>query len=129
MIKSGEITRFKFHLSYLDPYSNTKKCPNVLLEVKQELKQLLDQKNKEKAKKATYIEEIRSELRGTMRERDRHLIDDDEDEKEKEEDVYMYPGDMNVPLMRALNLEQHVMYQKLANGTDNKKNDLRETKE
>ena len=96
VIKSGEITRFKFHLSYLDPYSNTKKCPNVLLEVKQEMKQLLDQKNKEKAKKETYIEEICGELRGTMRGRDRHLIDDDEDEKEKEEDVYMYPGDMTL---------------------------------
>ena len=60
-------------------------------EVKQEMKQLLDQKNKEKAKKAADIEEIRAELRGTIGGRDRHLIDDDEDE---EEDVYMYPGDM-----------------------------------
>ena len=58
------------------------------------MKQLLDQKNKEKAKKTADIEEIRAELRGTMGGRDRHLIDNDEDEEEEEEDVYMYPGDM-----------------------------------
>ena len=58
------------------------------------MRQLLDQKNKEKKKKAVDIEEIHAELRGTMRGRDRHLIDDDEDKEEEEEDVYMYPGDM-----------------------------------
>ena len=71
-----------------------KTSPNVPSEVKQEMRQLLDQKNKEKAKKAAYIEEICAELRGTMRGRDRYLIDDDEDEEEEEEDVYMYPGDI-----------------------------------
>ena len=98
VIRSGGITRFKFHLSHLDPHSNTKKCPNVPSEVKQEMRQLLDQKNKEKTKKTADIEEIRVELRGTMGGRDRHLIDDDEDEEEEEEeeeeDVYMYPSDM-----------------------------------
>ena len=34
MIKSGGITCFKFHLSHTDPHSNTKKCPNVMPEVK-----------------------------------------------------------------------------------------------
>ena len=65
------------------------------------MRQLLDQKNKEKAKKVTDIEEIRVKLRGTMGGCDRHLIDDDEDEEEEDEDVeeededvYMYPGDM-----------------------------------
>ena len=33
-IKSGGITRLKFHLSHTDPHSNTKKCPNVPPEVK-----------------------------------------------------------------------------------------------
>ena len=94
MIRSGGITRFKYHLSHSDPHSNTKKCPNVPPEVKQEMRQLLDQKNKEKAKKAVDIEKIRAELRGIMRGRNRHLIDDDEDEDEEEEDVYIYPGDM-----------------------------------
>ena len=87
VIRSGEITRFKYHLSHLDPHSNTKKCPNMPTKVKQEMRQLLDHKNKEKAKKSTDIEEIRVELQGTMRGRDRHLIDDDEDEEEEEEDV------------------------------------------
>ena len=41
MIKSGRITHLKFHLSHTGPHSNTKKCPNVMLEVKQEMKQLL----------------------------------------------------------------------------------------
>ena len=93
VIRSG--VRFKFHLSHSDPHSNTKKCPNVPLEVKQEMRQLLDYKNKEKAKKAADIKEICAELQGTMGGRDRHLINDDEDEEEEEEDVYMYPGDMN----------------------------------
>ena len=55
-IKSGGITRFKFHLSHTDPNSNTKKCPNVPPEVKQEIRRLLEQKNKAKAKKAVDIE-------------------------------------------------------------------------
>ena len=63
-------------------------------EVKQEMRQLLDQKNKAKAKKAADIEEIRVELLGIMGGRDKHLIDDEEDEEEEGEDVYMYPGDM-----------------------------------
>ena len=42
MIKSGGVTRLKFHLSNIDPHSNTKKCSNVPLEVKQEMKQLLE---------------------------------------------------------------------------------------
>ena len=95
VIRSGGITRFKFHLSHSDTHSNTKTCPNVPPEVKQEMRQLLNKKNKEKTKKAIDIEEIRAELRGTMGGRDRHLIDDDEEEEEEEEkDVYMCPGDM-----------------------------------
>ena len=34
VIKSGGITRFKFHLSHTDSHSNRKKCPNVPPEVK-----------------------------------------------------------------------------------------------
>ena len=125
VIKSGEITHFKFHLSHSYLHSNTKKCPNVHPEVKQEMRQLLDQKNKAKAKKTTNIKEIRTELRGIMGGRHRHLID--EDEEEEEDDVYMYPSDMT--LMRELNFEQHVVHQNLLNGIGNKKKNLRETKE
>ena len=34
MIKSGGITRLKFHLSHMDPHSNIKKSTNVPSEVK-----------------------------------------------------------------------------------------------
>ena len=62
IIKSGGITQFKFHLSYIDPHSNSKKCHNVPPKVKKEMRQLLVERNKVKAKKTTNIEEIRAEL-------------------------------------------------------------------
>ena len=127
MIRSGGITRFKFHLSHSDPRSNTKKYTNVPPEVKREMRQLLDQKNKEKAKKAADIEEIRTKLRGTMEGRDRHLIDDDEDEEEEDEDVYMYPGDMT-PDERA-EFRAACRASKATEWNDNKKKNLREAKE
>ena len=76
-IKSGKITHFKFHLSHTNLHSNTKKCPNVPPEVKQEIRWLLKEKKKEaKAKKSTDIEEIQAELQDTMRGRHRHVIDE-----------------------------------------------------
>ena len=96
MIKSGRIARFKFRLSHTDSHSNTKKCPNVQSKVKQEMKQLLEQKSKAKAKKTTDMEEIRAELRGTMGGRHQTIIDDDEEEEEEgDKDVYMYPAYMH----------------------------------
>ena len=99
VIKSGGIAGFKFHLSHTDPHSNSKKCPNVPPEVKKEMRRLLVERNKAKAKKAANIEEIRSELRGTMGGSHRHLFDDgdddDEENEEEDDDVYMYPPDMN----------------------------------
>ena len=38
VIRSGRITRFKFHLSHSDPHFNTKKCQNVPPKVKQEMR-------------------------------------------------------------------------------------------
>ena len=58
------------------------------------MKQLLQQKSKSKAKKATDMEEIRAELRGTMGGKHHSLIDDEEEE-EGDEDVHMYPVDMH----------------------------------
>ena len=57
-IKSGRITRFKFHLSHTNSHSNSKKCPNVSPEVKKEIIQLLVERNKAKVKKPANIEEI-----------------------------------------------------------------------
>ena len=74
-------------------------------EVKKEIRQLLVELNKAKAKKATNIEEIRAKLRGTMGGSHRHLFDDgddgdddddEEDGEEEDDDVYMYPDDMNL---------------------------------
>ena len=95
-IKSGGITRLKFHLSHTDPHSNTKKCPNMTSKLKQEMKQLLEHKSKAKAKKTADMEEIRAELRGTMGGKHHTLFDDEEEEEEEgDEDVYMYPANMH----------------------------------
>ena len=97
-MKSGGITRFKFHLTHNDPHNNTKKCPIVPPEVKEEIQLLVHDKNKAKTKKAADIQEIRAQLRGTMGTRDTHLIDeddDDDDEDAEDEDVYMYPTYMH----------------------------------
>ena len=37
LMKSGGITRFKFHLTHNDPHNNTKKCIRVPPEVKEEI--------------------------------------------------------------------------------------------
>ena len=85
----------KVSSAHTDPHSNTKKCPNVPPEVKQEMKQLLKHKSKAKAKKATNMEEIRAELRGTMGGKHHTLFDDDDEDEEGDEDVYMYPANMH----------------------------------
>ena len=91
VIKSGGITRFKFHLLHTNPHSNSKKCPNVPPEMKKEMRQLLVERNKAKAKKGGG---------GTMGGSHRHIVDDDDDDddedKEEEDDVYMYPAHMNL---------------------------------
>ena len=51
---------------------------------------------KQKQRKNADIEEIRSQLRGTMGTHHTHLVnEDDDDEDAEEEDVYMYPTDMH----------------------------------
>ena len=79
-------------MSHTDPYSNAKKCSNMLPKV-QEMKQLLKQKSKAKAKKTADTEEIQAELQGTMGERHHTIIDDEEEEGD--DDVYMYLADMH----------------------------------
>ncbi|RVW61035.1 hypothetical protein CK203_045824 [Vitis vinifera] len=96
VMKSGGITRFKSHLMHKDPHNNTKKCPRVPPEVKEEIRLLVHDKQKAKAKKNADIEEICSQLRGTMGTHHTHLVnEDDDDEDVEDEDVYMYPTDMN----------------------------------
>ncbi|RVW71858.1 hypothetical protein CK203_061141 [Vitis vinifera] len=51
---------------------------------------------KQKQRKNADIEEIRSQLRGTMGTHHTHLVnEDDDDEDVEDEDVYMYPTDMH----------------------------------
>ena len=68
VMKSGGISRFKYHLAHRDPNNNTKKCLSVPPEVKEEIREILHEKSKAKAKanKTAHIEEIRDQLRGTM---------------------------------------------------------------
>ncbi|RVW94403.1 hypothetical protein CK203_035625 [Vitis vinifera] len=96
VMKSGGITQFKFHLTHNDPHNNTKKCPRVPPEVKEEIRLLVHDKKKAKAKKNVDIEDIRAQLRGTMGTHHTHLVnEDDDDEDAEDEDVYMYPVDMH----------------------------------
>ena len=57
-MKSGGISRFKYHLAHRDSNNNTKKCPTVPPKVRKETREMLYEKNKAKAKKTTHIEEI-----------------------------------------------------------------------
>ena len=91
-MKSGGISRFKYHLAHRDSNNNTKKCPTVPPKVRKETREMLYEKNKAKAKKTTHIEEIHAQLRGTMGARHTHVMDEDDDENEE---VYMYPIDMH----------------------------------
>ena len=60
--------------------------------VKKEIREMLHEKNKAKAKKTAHIEEIWAQLHGTIGARHTHVMDEDDDEDEK---VYMYPIDMH----------------------------------
>ena len=91
LLKSGGIMRFKFHLTYNDPHNNTKKCPRVPPEVKEEIRLMVHDKNKAKVKKTADIQEICAQLRGTMWASDTHLIDEDVED----EVVYMYLTNMH----------------------------------
>ncbi|RVW88271.1 hypothetical protein CK203_038651 [Vitis vinifera] len=96
VMKNGGIMRFKSHLTHKDPHNNTKKCPRVPPEVKEEIRSLVHDKKKARAKKNANIEDIRSQLRGTMGTHHTHLVnEDDDDEDTEDEDVYMYPTDMH----------------------------------
>ena len=63
--------------------------------MKEEIRLLVHDKKKAKAKKNADIEDIRAQLRGTMGTHHTHLVDEDDDEDVESEDVYMYPADMH----------------------------------
>ena len=65
-MKSGGNTRFKFHSAHKDLHNNTKKCPKVPLELKEEIREMVLEKTKAKAYKVANIQEIRAQLHGIM---------------------------------------------------------------
>nr|XP_011469160.1 PREDICTED: uncharacterized protein LOC105352880 [Fragaria vesca subsp. vesca] len=65
-MKSGGVTRLKYHLSGMDPGNNVQRCEAVPIEVKNFIRSLLMSKQKEKTKKTHVMEEVRAELRGEL---------------------------------------------------------------
>ena len=98
VMKSGGTSRFKYHLAHRDLNNNTKKFLLVPLEVKEEIRETLHEKNKAKAKKTVDIEDIRDQLRDTMGARHTHVMDedDDDDDDDEDEELYMYPANMDL---------------------------------
>ena len=78
-----------------DTYNNTKKCPRVPPEVKDEIRSMVHDKTKAKTKKVVDIQEIRAQLHGTMGANDTQMIDEDNDEDVEDQDVYMNPTNMH----------------------------------
>ena len=96
-MKSGGTSRFKYHLAHRDLNNNTKKFLLVPLEVKEEIREMLHEKSKAKAKKIADIEEIRDQLRGTMGPKHTNVMDEDDDDDDDDDDeVYMYPTNMDL---------------------------------
>ena len=79
LMKSGGIIWFKFHLTHVDHYNNTKKCHKVSFEVKEKTWEMLHQKIKAQANKTTNIKEISAHLCGTMGSNYTHVINEDDE--------------------------------------------------
>ena len=90
-------SNFTYHLQI--PTQIARSVLMCLPKLKKEMRQLLVERNKAKAKKAANIEEIQSKLRGTTGGSHKHLFDDGDDDDEENEveddDVYMYSPNMN----------------------------------
>ncbi|KAI5342348.1 hypothetical protein L3X38_010223 [Prunus dulcis] len=62
VMKSGGVTRLKYHLSGLDPGNNVQRCNSVPPEVKAFITTLLKNKQHQKEKKTHGMENIRAGL-------------------------------------------------------------------
>nr|XP_048317996.1 uncharacterized protein LOC125418480 [Ziziphus jujuba var. spinosa] len=80
MMKSGEVTRLKYHLSGIDPSHNVQPCGQVPPEVKKFIIDLLKRKQQHKIKKANRMEEIRVDLRGELHAETYDVDDEDDDD-------------------------------------------------
>ena len=88
VMKSGGVTRLKYHLSGLDPGNNVQQCNNVPPEVKAFITTLLKNKKHQKEKKTHGMENIRAGLRGEVI---GQAVDNDDDDDEDECDDDMGP--------------------------------------
>ncbi|XP_062015024.1 uncharacterized protein LOC133731650 [Rosa rugosa] len=77
VIKSGGITRFKFHLTGLDPAKNTRVCDKVPPEVQKLVKEWMRRKCTAKYQKDSIIRDTREEFRSGL---SQQLNSEDEDE-------------------------------------------------
>ena len=85
VMKSGGVTRLKYHLSGLDPGNNVQRCDNVPPppEVKAFITTLLKNKKHHKEKKTHGMENIRAGLRGEVIGQAVDSDDDDDDDEDK----------------------------------------------
>ncbi|KAM2916542.1 hypothetical protein FF1_045441 [Malus domestica] len=88
VMKSGGVTRLKYHLSGLDPAKNVQRCDNVPPEVKAFISTLLKNKKQQKEKITQGMENIRAGLRGEVI---GQAVDSDDDDDEDECDDDMGP--------------------------------------
>ncbi|KAI5317211.1 hypothetical protein L3X38_036918 [Prunus dulcis] len=88
VMKSGGVTRLKYHLSGLDPGNNVQRCDSVPPEVKAFITTLLKNKQHQKEKKTHGMENIRAGLRGEVI---GQAVDSDDDDDEDEYDDDMGP--------------------------------------
>ncbi|XP_070671677.1 uncharacterized protein [Malus domestica] len=88
VMKSGGVTRLKYHLSGLDPAKNVQRCDNVPPEVKAFISTLLKNKKQQKEKMTQGMENIRAGLRGEVY---GQAVDSDDDDDEDECDDDMGP--------------------------------------
>ncbi|KAM2783794.1 hypothetical protein COP1_013239 [Malus domestica] len=88
VMKSGGVTRLKYHLSGFDPSKNVQQCDNVPPEVKAFISTLLKNKKQQKEKITQGMENIRAGLRGEVY---GQAVDSDDDDDEDECDDDMGP--------------------------------------
>ncbi|XP_048427360.1 uncharacterized protein LOC125471206 isoform X1 [Pyrus x bretschneideri] len=88
VMKSGGMTRLKYHLSGLDPENNVQQCDNIPPYVKAFITTLLKNKKHQKEKKTHGMENIRAGLRGeVIGQAVDNDYDDDDDEDKCDDDI------------------------------------------
>ncbi|XP_060668905.1 uncharacterized protein LOC132800031 [Ziziphus jujuba] len=80
VMKSGGVTRLKYHLNGIDPSHNVQPCGQMPPEVKKFIIDLLKGKQQCKIKKANRMEEIRADLQGQLHAETYDVDDEDDDD-------------------------------------------------